>query len=154
MLDLSAVHVDVEIKEALEIENRNLNVKNMPNCDSEEMESDQQEFAKILQKQKVNVDIDNCTRIGKITDGKQQLLRVKLKDYTQIMNLLKCCSSLAKCDEYKNVYISPDRTKRQQLADFKLRQELCHLRENGQTDFYIRRGTITKKVTTPQTQAR
>ena len=78
---------------------------------------------------------------------------MKLKDYTQKMNLLKCCSSLAKCDEYKNVYISPDRTKRQQLADFKLRQELCHLRENGQTDFYIRRGTITKKkVATPQTQ--
>ena len=44
--DLSAVHVDVEIKEALGIENRKLNaiVKNMPNCDSELMESDQQEF--------------------------------------------------------------------------------------------------------------
>ena len=153
--DLSAVHVDVEIKEALEIENRKLNVvvKNMPNCNSEETESDQQEFEKILQKLKVKVDIDSCTRIGKITDGRQQLLRVKLKDYTQKMNLLKCCSSLAKCDEYKNVYISPDRTKRQQLADYKLRQELRHLRENGQTDFYIRRGTITKKkVATPQTQ--
>ena len=58
------------------------------------MESDQQEFAKILQKQKVNVDIDNCTRIGKITDGKQQLLRVKLKDYTQIMNLLNAVALL------------------------------------------------------------
>ena len=46
--DLSAVHVDVEIKEALEIENRKLNVvvKKMPNCNSEEMESDQQEFEK------------------------------------------------------------------------------------------------------------
>ena len=53
--DLSAVHVDVEIKEALEIENRKLNVvvKNMANCNSEETESDQQEFEKILQKLKV-----------------------------------------------------------------------------------------------------
>ena len=42
----------------------------------------------------MNVDIVKCTIVGKSIEWKQQLLRVKLKDYTKKkMNILIYCSS-------------------------------------------------------------
>ena len=73
-----------------------------------------------------------------------EVLLESSNNHTKKINLLKCCSSLAKYNEHENVYISPDRTKRRQLADYKLRQELCRIRDTGQMDFYTRRGQLQR----------
>ncbi len=143
--------VDEEIREAIEIDKRKLNliIRNMPISIAED-EDDITCFKKIAANLKVDVDIESCERFGQITVGKPLLLRLKLRSFKQKMDILRNSKDLMLTEEFKEIFISPDRTRRQQAADYALRQELRQLNSVSK-DFYIVRGKITKKKSDNQT---
>lgn len=86
-------------------------------------------------------DIVSCQRIGRFAGGRPRLLRVVLSN-RQLKNvILRNARSLRRSENYKQVYINPDRTKIQLLEQKKLRDELLRLRNDGE-DVVIYKNTI------------
>ena len=61
--------------------------------------------------------------------------------------ILAGSKKLATNEIFKDIYIAPDRTKKQQLQMKKLRDELKDRRENGEKDLIIKNGVIIKAPT-------
>jgi hypothetical protein len=59
--------------------------------------------------------------------------------------ILKACKELKKRQEYKNVFINPDRTPLEQAIDKRLRHELKERRENGEDNLVIYRGKVINR---------
>ena len=78
-------------------------------------------------------DILSSRRIGKPRDGKAKLLHVTLRDLKQVQAVLYSASMLKGNNQYKNVFLSPDRTPMEQEEFRKLRNELKERLANGES---------------------
>jgi len=52
---------------------------------------------------------------------------------------------LHKIEEFRNVYVNPDLTQKERIAQKELRQELAQQKAAGEKDIYIRKGPIVHK---------
>ena len=94
-----------------------------------------------------------ATRVGKLTPGKNRLLRICFPDESIRKQVLSKSKALKSLDEnetdaarWKKVYIKPDLTKAQQTKDKQLRDELKKSREERPNDdLIIRNGKIVPR---------
>ena len=91
------------------------------------------------------VEIRDVTRLGSKSSSKNGLLRVKCCDLLQRQQLLMNARKLRKFEEFKNVYVNPDLTRAERVAQKELRQELARRKADGEKDIYIHRGLIVHK---------
>ena len=78
-------------------------------------------------------DILSSRRIGKPSDGKPKHLHLTLRDLKQDQAVLYSASGLKGNNQYKNVYLSPDRTPMEQEEFCKLCDELKERCANGES---------------------
>lgn len=91
------------------------------------------------------VEISDVARLGSKSSSKNRLLRVKCCDLKQRQQLLMNARKLRKFEEFNNVYVNPDLTQAERVAQKELRQELAQRKADGERDIYIRRGIIVHK---------
>lgn len=151
-----------DVEESLEIEKRKGNlifhgVKEMIRTQSDDdgNEHDRQMIEEILRvglKMDPSRHISEVSRIGrydeeKIKDGKIRPIRVKVATVESKAEILKRAKEL-KNSGFKNVYIAPDLTRKQQLVDKELREKLKQFRDEANEDekrsFRIKSGKIIK----------
>lgn len=90
-----------------------------------------------------NVKPENVVRLGRVGEKPRPIKLIKLHNQTR-ENLLKLASRIRSIDEslgFKNVFIKPDLTPKQQLCDRLLRAELRSRREKGE-NVMIQNGKI------------
>jgi len=144
--------VKEDLAEKMEIEKRkqNLVVWGLKENDttSDEPKSKDIEAVKEMLKSGLKVDADKhvleVQRIGKFEQGKVRPLRVKintLEGRTEIMTRAWTLKDSVTC---KNIYISPDLTKRQQKVDKELRDKLKEIRVTNQ-NARIKQGRIIER---------
>ena len=96
----------------------------------------------------INANITQCTRLGKPTAGRTQLLQVSLDSETTAKNVIRSAKSL-RDSPVKSisdmVYINPDLTKDQCAAQFQLRAELKRRRASGEVNLIIKNNRIVTK---------
>lgn len=96
----------------------------------------------------INANITQCTRLGKPTAGRTQLLQVSLDSETTARNVIRSAKSL-RDSPVKSisdmVYINPDLTKDQRAAQFQLRAELKRRRASGEVNLIIKNNRIVTK---------
>ena len=95
----------------------------------------------------LNIDETSFTavsRIGRPTNGKPRLLRVKMRSVELKKRTLVSSKKLRSSESYRHVYINPDYTKNEQEVQKKLREDLKRLRANGD-DVIIFRGKIIRR---------
>ena len=71
-------------------------------------------------------------RIGKVSDTRPRLLRVRCSDFEAKMAILRAARNLRSSKNFKNVYINPDRTRMQREKNGELRRELRERRNAGE----------------------
>ena len=104
------------------------------------------EFVEMLLR-KLNVslnEMDKITRIGKIKSNPNRLIRVTFSGVEAAAHVLQSAKSLRSQNEYKKIFINPDRTPFQQRQFAELRRELKSRKELGE-DVVIFRGEIINK---------
>lgn len=126
--------------------NMNLIIKGLPAKDASDTK-DQEEIKDMAES--INVTLEgtrlSSKRVGNIrADGSQLLiLTLPVEKKTE---LLKASKKLMDTTDWKHVFISPDKTKAQQHADFMLRQELrLRKSEEPESSWYIHRGKVIKR---------
>lgn len=151
------------VDEQLEIEKRknNIVVHGLPDVetmivlDGSDGKTKDQEVVEELLKSGLKIDatrhIVEVGRIGKYNKDKCRPLRVVLKTHEGKVDVMKRAKDLKDVDEYKKVYITPDLTRKQQLNDKKLREELRKIRgkreeDGGEPEAKIRSGKIVKNL--------
>ena len=80
-------------------------------------------------------------RVGKISSGKIRPLKVKIRDRTAKMEILRRAKDLRVSGDFKKVFIGNDMTKRQQEQYQTLKKELLKQRDDGK-DVVIYKGEI------------
>lgn len=86
-------------------------------------------------------EIIDVSRIGKFSEYRPRLIRIKCKTRDSRTNILKCSKQLRQSANYKNVFINPDLSKIQRDHDKRLREELKVRRNRGE-DVKIERGKV------------
>ena len=113
----------------------------------ERRSKDEKKLKKVLNF--LNIEEESCmnvSRIGKPSDnGKPRLLRVKMRNLELKRRTLVSSKKLRSSESYRQVYINPDYTKKEQEAQKKLREDLKRLRANGE-DVIIFRGKVIKRT--------
>jgi len=71
-------------------------------------------------------------RIGKLDSGKARPMRVKIQTLEARSEIIARARTLKDSDEYKNIYVSPDLTRKQQKDDKELRYKLKEIRQTNQ----------------------
>ena len=77
-------------------------------------------------------------------DGRNRLVVVTLGTRTMKVKVLRVAKSLRSKDQWKQVYISADETKREREKQYQLRKELRDRRGNGEENLVIHRGKIVE----------
>jgi len=90
----------------------------------------------------VEVQLMRTVRLGKRNDSKARPLLVCLNDAVVRGTILSQSGRLRKHEQFKNTYISPDRTKMEREKQQKLVTELKRRRLNGEKNLVIRNNTI------------
>lgn len=138
---LSAVADEVQRRSKRE---KNLIITGVPESNvgsvEERSREDESFCEKLFTDLSTSVDIKETTRIGRLGNGKPRLLRVRLRKVEDKFRILRACKQLRKHQEYRNVFISPDRTPLEQRIDKRLRDELKARREDGEADLVIYKG--------------
>lgn len=136
-----------EVKESLDQEKRRLNViiRNI-NEDNADIHTFVDEiFTNVMNLN--NISIQNIERIGEKKEDYVRPVKVTVKTFSMKKMILAGSKKLATNENFKDIYIAPDRTKKQQLQMKKLRDELKDRRENGEKDLIIKNGVIIKAPT-------
>ena len=91
-----------------------------------------------------NVNVVSAERIGnfKEEDGFKRHLRVSLENKRSRNYILRNAKKLKDHADWKDVYISPDLTKKQQESERNLRDELIRRRQSGEQNIMIKNGKI------------
>ena len=86
----------------------------------------------------------SAERIGnfKEEDGFKRHLRVSLENKRSRNYILRNAKKLKDHADWKDVYISPDLTKKQQESERNLRDELIRRRQSGEQNIMIKNGKI------------
>ena len=98
-----------------------------------------------ISKQTVGVDtyIRSIDRIGKRVPGKVRPIKVELDSSTEVASFLSNANKLKESDEFKMVYLAPDRTAEQRVAHNKLVTRMKELiRQDSSKHYYIRNDKI------------
>jgi hypothetical protein len=116
---------------------KNIIISGVPehlNGDVKERQNKDLEFVhNLLQVLKVNPSYsEKVTRIGKIKNNSNRLIRVNLDDNEITSEILKNAKSLRSLKEFKDVFVNPDRTPLQQQQFVDLRRQLKARRELGE----------------------
>ena len=92
-----------------------------------------------------DVDVISTGRVpeNKI-DGRNRLVVVTLGTRTMKVKLLRVAKSLRSKDQWKQVYISADETKREREKQYQLRKELRDRQGNSEENLVIHRGQIVE----------
>ena len=96
-----------------------------------------------------DVNLSRISRLGRRNESKPRPLLISFDDVVVKGTLLSQSGKLRNFDQYKNVYLAPDRTKMEQEKHQKLVNELKHRRSNGEQNLAIRNGvivTVTRRV--------
>lgn len=81
-------------------------------------------------------------RIGRLQSGRGRLLRVTLEDEPSKTQMLRNAKFLRSSSRFKNVYVNPDRTPKEQMTFKANLQELQERRRRGE-DAVLYRGRVT-----------
>lgn len=87
--------------------------------------------------------INQSMRLGRPNQNAPRPLRLQCKSLDQKRNILRACKSLRNIQDFKSVYIHPDRTRMQQAAHKTLRDEMTRRRQAGE-DVYIFKGKVVE----------
>ena len=83
------------------------------------------------------------TRIGLKTEGKVRPIKVELHSSTDVASILSNAHKLKESDEFKMVYIAPDRTAEQRVAHNKLVTRMKEMiRQDSSKHYYIKNDKI------------
>ena len=98
-----------------------------------------------------DVVINKIIRLGakKEINEKPRLLLVSFEDIRKKRFILTQAKKLRDLKEWDSIFISPDLTRKEQEEGKKLRDQLRALREQGHTDYIIKRGMIVKNPKKP-----
>lgn len=135
--------------EERELRKLNLVISGLPESSalSDNFEQDDEELCQTML-QKLNIletDGIRIHRIGKIGQTKRpRLLKVKCKNIEQKITILRKGRELRDHQQYKNVYINPDRTYLQRAMHQSLREELKQRRDKGE-DVIIFRDRVVQR---------
>ena len=92
-----------------------------------------------------DVDIRKVSRLGKITQDRGRLVRVVFSEEEEKTKALRKAKLLHTFDEYRRVYLNPDRTPSQQKKFAILRHELKVRKEIGEDVVIFRDKVLTRK---------
>jgi hypothetical protein len=143
-----------DVDEKLEIERRKSNlifhgVKEITQPGSEGVDSDYETAMEIIASG-LHLDarkhVEEVQRIGKFAPDKIRPLRVKVKTFEGRSDILKRAKSLKEIDSYKKVFITPDLTRKQQLVDKELRDQVKKFRSEGAINVVISGGKVVKNL--------
>lgn len=141
------------INEYRERENRkfNLILHNVPESQKEDVEERRDEDIESADEIMAeigcsDIKIETAIRLGKVTEGKTRLLKVRLPSSTKKRVALSNAKRLrqSSSDTLKKVFISPDLSPEAREDGRKLRQQLKVRREQGELNLVIRKGAIMK----------
>jgi len=119
----------------------NVIIYNMP--ESSDPQSDQGKFKELCSTAfGIDVNLNKTTRLGKKIDNKQRPILVCLDDPSVRDAILNQTGKLRKYEQFKNVFIVPDRTKFEREKHQKLVNELKQRRASGEQNLVIRNGNI------------
>ena len=137
-------HVKIELAEAMEREKRRSNLVIVGL--QEGSENEERDRVKEILKQCVGEEVDFkiVGRIGKLVSGKSRLTRFSVVEDQMRKSILKGARNLKEKEEYRNVFIMPDLTKKQQENGKKLRDKLKEIRASGVSDAKIAHNEIVK----------
>ena len=93
--------------------------------------------------------IGKVTRLGKLVGEKPGPLLVTLGDSSARRNILRNVKTLRNSSSYKKVFINPDLTPKERVANKQILEELRHRRQQGEVNLIIRRNKIVSKQTSP-----
>lgn len=132
----------------------NLVVANLPEQQSEE--EDTQAFTRMIKEEfKLVVKVSKTTRLGKVTDNKDRLLKIELESLSDKKLILSRAKELRESthDIYKRVYIRPDLTINQLIESKNLRASLKdrRLSQPGK-HWVIKAGKVVELEATRQEQ--
>jgi hypothetical protein len=99
--------------------------------------------------QTLHVDLKGAprvSRIGKIKPNSHRLIRVTLSCEEEVSQLLRSAKSLRSHNEFKKVFLNPDRTPAQQLKFADLLRELRARRDLGEEVVIFRGKVIAKEI--------
>lgn len=88
--------------------------------------------------------IEEVQRIGAYREGKIRPLRVRVKTFEGRNEILKRAKDLKEVLEFKQVFIAPDLTRKQQVVDKDLRERVKKFRTEGHQSVRIKSGKIIK----------
>lgn len=134
------------VNEALDVERRKLNLT-ISGLQPSETKSDGELIQELFEDPSLNVTgtvvVSNCQRVGK-----KGLLIVTFDTLESKRNILKNAYKLKSSTNtgYRSVYISPDLTRKQRIAEYQLRTELRERRNKGENNLRISRGKIVVSV--------
>lgn len=142
-----------------EVEQRNWRRNNIIVCGAEELkhgslkerkEHDEIMIDNMIEDLKISdVEVRNITRIGRMKEGKERLIRIKLSTDDSKTKLLKAAKSLQNIPKYKGIYLNPDRTPVEQHRFALIRKELKDRKEKGE-DVVLFRGRVIAKTALPK----
>ena len=149
--------VKEDVAETLEIEKRKHNIVfhgiketviPLEDVRNELGKSPDQELVEEILKSGLRLDasrhIEQVERIGRFQEGKTRPLRVKVKTLEAKNEVLRRARDLKGTDEFKNVFIAPDLTRKQQLVDKDLREKVKQFRSEGHNNVKIKQGKVVK----------
>ena len=89
-----------------------------------------------------DADIEDAIRVGRPTQDRPRLLRVSFQSFESKLRVMRTSKELRNLENYKRVYINPDRTRLQQSIDKRLLEELKERKEAGDGNLVIHREKI------------
>lgn len=87
-------------------------------------------------------------RVGKQREGRPRLTRVTVQDENSRMKILRNAKSLRSSSAFKNIFINPDRTPKEQMRFKELHRELQERRKNGEDVILYRGNVVTRRSMT------
>ncbi len=100
---------------------------------------------KLFDEMSLDVDLEEVIRIGRPGRGRPRFLRMRFRKAEEKFRVLRTGKELRKHQDYKNVFIYPDRTPLEQRIDKSLRDELKERREGGEDNLVIYKGKIINR---------
>ena len=131
---------------------RNVILHNVPESHSDEVKDrvahDFEQTKLVLQHLNVPdaVVVDKPVRLGKRGGGKPRLMRISFADKNAKKSVLSHATKLRESSDavLRNVYVTPDLTYQQRVANKKLRDELQRRKDAGESNLKISRGQIVQ----------
>ena len=139
---LIEVRVSDYFKDREEKERKKLNiiVHGVPESDKREpgdrKSEDTRVINKIFRELRVEAEVENVIRLGRVVENKKRLIKVVLRDSDKKREILANAKKLKNSEEFSRIFISPDMTKQEREQDKILRERLKNERESETRDGY------------------